>query len=302
MSDRGAYAQTSIAEDEVAGRGTKGLPNLIIIGAPKCGTTSLHFYLDLHPEVSMSEQKELHYFSRSNWRERQGWYEEQFEGCETPVRGEATPAYAFYPRKRGIPERIHSLIPEAKLIYVVRDPFEQIVSHWVQLYATGDRKPFGEYLREPGWEENRLVCASRYATQLEQYLEHFPATQLLVVDHSDLKANRRDTLSEVFRFLDVDEGFDSLQFDQERNTRTEQYALTRVGLPLWNRVLGPVVRRLPPRAHEAIGKRTIKLLSRKISSTPEIEPSLRPQIETLFKEEVDRLRALTGKRFESWLV
>src|SRR5262245_43211435 len=104
------------------------LPNLIVIGAGKCGTTSLHLYLGLHPEISMTQQKELNFFvAELNWRRGLGWYEEQFrEG--TPVRGESSVAYSEYPQRQGVPERMAALVPDVNIVYCVRDPFERMVS------------------------------------------------------------------------------------------------------------------------------------------------------------------------------
>ena len=106
------------------------LPNLIVIGAAKCGTTSLHEYLDLHPEVAMSREKELDFFvEEKHWGRGVEWYAAQFE--DAPVRGESSPSYTAYPRYRGVPERIRRVVPDAKLVYLVRDPVERIVSHFV---------------------------------------------------------------------------------------------------------------------------------------------------------------------------
>lgn len=276
------------------------LPNLVIIGGLKCGTTSLHYYLDQHPEISMSKRKELHYFSRPDWRERTAWYEQQFAWMDAPVRGEATPHYTWYPHKRGIAERIHAMIPEAKLIYLVRDPIRRIVSHAVQLWAQGNRTPMGTFLQAPDWDRNLLVAPSRYATQLERYLEYFPSEQILVIDQSDLRLHRIKTLQQAFRFLGVDPMFATPRFDQEQNTRTEKYALTRLGMPVWNRLLGPAVRRLPEPARGRARKRLLRALSEPISTEPTIAPEVRPRLEALLRAEADRLRTLTGKRFASW--
>jgi hypothetical protein len=84
------------------------LPNLIVIGAQKCGTTSLHYYLSLHPEIAMSRTKELHFFSR-RWRRGLRWYERQFRD-PAPIRGESSPSYAFYPVWRDVPERMAEVV------------------------------------------------------------------------------------------------------------------------------------------------------------------------------------------------
>ena len=111
------------------------LPNLIVIGAQKCGTSVLHYYLSLHPEVSMSKPKELNFFiEERNWPRGVDWYTAHFD-AEARVRGEASPNYTAFPQHQGVPERMASVVPDAKLIYMVRDPLERIAAHWVHNYA-----------------------------------------------------------------------------------------------------------------------------------------------------------------------
>ncbi|HET9119805.1 MAG TPA: hypothetical protein VFN72_04675, partial [Solirubrobacterales bacterium] len=91
------------------------LPNLIIIGGLKCGTTSIHHYLGLHPEINMSKPKELNFFVEElNWDLGLDWYEGRFDS-RFPVRGESSPHYTNMPYFEGVPERIHRHVPEAKL-------------------------------------------------------------------------------------------------------------------------------------------------------------------------------------------
>lgn len=281
------------------------LPNLLIIGAAKCGTTSLHAYLDHHPEISMAvprdtpDVKEMRYFWRPHWRELRGWYESHFD-VDTPIRGEATPSYTHFPYLSGVPERIHSVIPEVKLIYLVGDPVRRIASHWVQLHADGDPSPFDQYLQEAERADNRVVCASKYATQVKQYLRFFDRSQLLVVDQHDLRRDRRGTLREVFAFLGVDDSFESKDFDRELNVRADKYRLTRVGTPLWNWAVGPALRRLPEGARRASAGRARRLLSRRVTASPVIERDARARLERILQPEVDWLREFTGKEFATW--
>ena len=113
------------------------LPNLIIIGAQKCGTTSLHYYLNLHPQILMSREKELNFFiTERNWSKGVDWYRSQFvEKAE--IYGESSPNYTDYIRFGGVPERMYSVVPDARLIYILRDPIERIVSHYVHLCDMG---------------------------------------------------------------------------------------------------------------------------------------------------------------------
>ena len=105
------------------------LPNLIVIGSRKCATTSLHYYLSLHPEIFMSTTyKELNFFvRRQRWKKGVGWYGRQFP-IPAKVMGESSPNYTRFPMFTGVAERMHSVIPTAKFIYMVRDPVEQVIS------------------------------------------------------------------------------------------------------------------------------------------------------------------------------
>src|SRR5688500_19574724 len=96
-------------------RGERGaLPNLIVIGGLKCGTTSLHHYLNLHPEVAMSRPKELNFFvAELNWPLGAEWYGRHFERAAA-VRGETSPHYTDRPRLEGVAERMRDLVPHAR--------------------------------------------------------------------------------------------------------------------------------------------------------------------------------------------
>jgi len=294
-------------------RGSKhaagALPNLLIIGAAKCGTTSLHRYLDQHPDISMAgakdlSAKELRFFTDPDWQQEIDRYRQHFS-AEVAVRGEATPAYTFHPLHRGVPERIQALVPEARLIYLVRDPLERIASHWVQRYWGGDRRTFEDWMREYDRPDNLLVCPSRYATQIEQYLRYFDPSQILILDQQELRTDRRATLRRVFAFLAVDDALESPAFDEELNARTGKQAFTGLGYDLWTRVLGPdgaigrVGRGLPEPLRRAMGRPVRRVLSRSID-TPVIDERLRAKLTALLQDEADRFRELAGREFPHW--
>ena len=279
------------------------LPNLIVIGAPKAGTTSLHSYLTQHPQVGMAALKELSYFWREDWREQQAWYEAQFEfpGRELSVRGESTPFYAAYPFRQNVPERMHELVPDVKLIYVVRDPIERLVSHFVQRQGDGGRTTFERFMEEYEQPDNRIVCPSRYWLQIEQFMKVFDRSQLLVVDQHDLKTRRHETLREVFRFIGVDDSFESPSFEVDLNTRAEKLGPSGLGAQVWDRVLRPAGRLAPERVRSLVRKPVHRLLYRPIE-TPVLTAEMRERLGALLGPEVEALRRFTGKQFETWSV
>src|SRR4051794_28578727 len=108
------------------------LPDFIVIGTTKGGTTSLWRYLSDHPDIFMPTRKELRFFSNNErWRQGVEWYARQFEGAgEHQLVGEASPQYTSWPRYPHVPERMASVVPNAKLIYLVRDPVARTASLW----------------------------------------------------------------------------------------------------------------------------------------------------------------------------
>ena len=286
--------------------GRDALPTLFIIGAPKAGTTSLHYYLDQHPQIQMSAVKEPGFFafpgsSLNDGRkvDRLDKYERLFDPS-IAVRGEASPSYTMYPLRQGVPERIKELVPEAKFVYLVRDPIARTVSHYHQLVASqGEKRSLEEVLRDLSDPRSPCVCASLYALQLELYLRNFPQERVLVIDQADLLADRRATLSKIFDFLGVDDTFDSSQFDieflksNERRTYSPGFARF-VGHTVrpHSRWLSPSIRRLLRRSVEKVFLPQLETLT--------LNDDLHSRLREFYAEEVERLRALTGNAFPTW--
>src|ERR1700680_4934439 len=108
------------------------LPNFLIIGAAKAGTTSLYNYLSVHPEIFMSKRKELSFFDpQRRWHLGVEWYKSNFD-ASYPVNGEASPRYTRYPRTTGVPERIQQTLGTPKLIYILRDPINRLLAQYTQ--------------------------------------------------------------------------------------------------------------------------------------------------------------------------
>ncbi|HET7568427.1 MAG TPA: sulfotransferase [Gaiellaceae bacterium] len=279
------------------------LPNLLVIGAMKAGTTSLHRYLDLHPEIAMSPVKEPRFFSDdANWARGVEWYEEQFPDA-APVRGEATPDYTKAPEIDGVPERIHAVVPDAKLVYLVRDPIERIVSQYVDQYANADLdESLDAYLRSAPFERLHLVNVSRYMFQIDRYLPLFDGSRLLVVASEDLRDRRRETLATVYRFLGVDESFwdeDAARIHHPSGPKTRKrplaYRLERAAGRLRATRVG---RRVPARVVAA--KRALSEAGAAPIARPRLDPGLRRELAAFLREDVERLRAFTGGAFAAW--
>jgi hypothetical protein len=292
------------------------MPNLFIIGAAKCGTTSLHYYLDLHPEISMSKVKEPKYFlgpipsspRRLRVTSRES-YLDLFEPG-VPVRGEASVAYSVSPCLRGVAERIANETPDARIVYMVRDPVERIVSGMRLRVALGhlpppNRSDTGAFWSgvlgdlDPG--TNDIVARSLYMSQIREYLEHFPAESIMVIDHRGLLDDRIPTLERVFDFLGVDARFRHPRFEVERNSGS---TVATGGLNRRLRTSG-TARKASMLLPEPVRKRAIGMARRftgRRIEIPEMPQELRGRLIALFGPEVEDLREFTGQKFDGWSV
>jgi hypothetical protein len=272
------------------------LPNLLIIGAAKCGTSSLHEYLALHPEISMSAAKELQFFDRRDWRERIDWYRNQFPE-HLPVRGESSPSYSMHPFLPAVAENVRELIPDAKLIYLLGDPVERAIRHYVEYVALSlEDRPIDVALSDSGDPANPYLCTSRYAYQLDRFRECFGSERILVLDQVDLLERREAVLREVFRFLEIDMDFSSPRFTEMHNTSSEKVRYGSVGLWLIrHRIL--MRRRRSFRRGPLIAP-LHRLLSRPIDRA--LSATVREGLVEHLQADVDRLRELTGRRFGRW--
>ena len=273
------------------------LPNLVVIGAQKCGTSVLHYYLSLHPEVSMSKPKELNFFiEERNWPRGVDWYKTQFD-ASARVRGEASPNYTAFPQHQGVPERMASVVGDAKLIYMVRDPLERIAAHWVHNYAKRREKgTLAETLVHPN---TSYVTRSKYAMQLERFLEHYPKERILVFQQSELRHQRMETLRRVFEFIGVDPDFNHPRFEQERHQTSGKTRATRLAVRLEKMGRSRRGRMFPSNFWLVLDDR---LPLRRSIKRPDVRAALPPETLEELRADAERLRELTGRDFSNWKI
>ena len=178
------------------------LPNFLIIGAAKSGTTWLYEKLRRHPEVYMPGVKELAFFSRddNSAGKTQEWYEKHFETA--PAVGEATPAYLYHQQA---PRRIAELIPDVKLIACLRYPTDRTYSHYWMNRGLGEVDcTFREAIRGG---QRPCVEQSLYGEQIDRYLSCFERDQLLILISEEIFSEPSASLNQVCSFLRVDDTF-----------------------------------------------------------------------------------------------
>jgi Sulfotransferase domain len=285
----------AVDDGREAGRGA--LPNLVVIGAQKCGTSGLHYQLGLHPEIWMSRPKELNFFiEERNWSRGEDWYRAYFD-ARAKVRGESSPNYTAYPQHLGVPERMRTLIPEAKLIYVVRDPLERIAAHWVHNFAK--RREKGDLRATLTHANTSYVMRSQYHMQLQQFLGHYPFEQTLVIEQEELRTAPEPTLRRVFEFVGVDPGFSHPHVGKQRHETSRKTRASRLAVRLERLSSTRGGRVLPKNVWLALDER---LARRHPIERPDVRLALGPDVLQVLREDAERLRELTGRDFESWSI
>lgn len=273
------------------------LPTFVVIGAMKGGTTSLAAYLAGHPDVFMSSPKEPRYFTKE-WERGREWYESLFEAGRTAAaRGEASTDYTKAPQVEGAPARLAQVVPDAKLLYLVRNPVDRIRSHYVHrssryVETKIERRPLDVAVRH----DPMYLDWTRYGAQLDRYLEHFPREQLLVVSSERLRTSRRETLAEVFEFIGVDPHVDVPDLDRELNRGAGKRRI-----PQWVRPMRAVLWRLGIFGRMTPHQR--KSLQRRLQRE-RIRAEMPAELEEWIWQELDddlhRLRKIVGPDFDLW--
>ena len=208
------------------------LPDFVIIGAQKSGTTSLYDFIVKHPAIAPASKKELDYFSvfykygeqwyRSNFPTNLSRYRFYKKTGQKLLSGEATPNYLFYP---AIPGRMKEILPDVKLIVILRNPVDRAYSHYhynilrkkdktssfenaiesEEERCAGERE---QLIKDPDFIPNRYHAYSYlargvYTDQLENWFKYYSREQFLILSTEDLRKNPQQTLDQVFDFLEV---------------------------------------------------------------------------------------------------
>jgi hypothetical protein len=287
-------------------------PNLFVVGSMKAGTTSLARYLGAHPEIFMtSDPKEPTYFltreqlldvlpgveKRGFWRGEE-YYLRLFEPAgDRPVVGEASANYARLPRVPGVAGRIRAFNPEAKILFIARDPVVRTLSHyWYMVRFFGERRDLLTAIRD----DPDYVQTSNYPLQLRPYLDLFGHERVRLVTTEVLAAEPEATLSGIFRWLGVAADYAPPNLAERANETPDVVTQVRGGgllhrfrhSALWN-TLGPRV----PASLRGLGRR----FSEKPVERRAVDPAAaRAWLRPVQRPQVTELESLLGRRFPEW--
>ncbi len=191
-------------------------PDFLIIGAGKCGTTSLYSYLDNHPQILLPNNKEINFFSK-NFTNGLDWYLSQFPTITDRsdlITGEASPSYFFMPH---VPKRIYQIAPNVKLIVLLRNPVDRSISAYYQNRKTGKMtRTLAEVVREEIKHYEKItkddlshsggvLLQGLYFWKLQRWMQIFSREQFLILKSEDFFENPAKIMKQVFQFLELPE-------------------------------------------------------------------------------------------------
>lgn len=274
------------------------LPNFIIAGTEKSGTSSLIFYLSEHEDIFTPPKKEIHFFEDdNNFKKGVEWYKKWFSkwSGEKAI-GECTPLYMYFPH---CPQRISDIYPDMKIIFILRNPVDRAYSnYWHQVRGGKENLTFEASLKK---EQGRIKTSKYhnktysymnkgfYFLQIERFLKYFPKEQILIVKFDELKRYPQKTLNEIYRFLEVKLKDNQQSLNLKKN-------ITRVPK---NKYLQFYARRLfgTSALFKGIAKLNLKYGHK---TYPTMNQQTKRELKNHFANDIKRLELLTGMKFSEW--
>ena len=303
--------------------GLVALPDFLVIGAPKAGTTALHTALARHPGLYLSPVKEPKFFltdgppptdggpgDAQTYREhvwRRADYEALFNGAPPgALCGESTPFYLY---DLAAQRRIRDLIPDARLIVILRDPVERAHSNWAHLWSAG-REPIGNFVRACAEEDRRVAAGwsafwhytrlGRYGEQLEHLFRLFPREQVLIFRYVRLLDEPSRILDEICAFLGVTQGLIS-DVPRENVTAHPEHSAAHAALSRALRSAEAAGRHLPGTAAAALTTRIERFLQRDARPRQPLTWAERQVVLPQLENDIRLLEKVTEMDFNDWL-
>jgi len=295
------------------------MPNFLIIGAAKAGTTSLYYYLQQHPQIFMSALKEPKFFaldgSPLNFQGPSQHINhesvnniEDYKALFADVRdeiaiGEASPLYLYCPEA---PQRIQATLPDAKLIVILRDPVERAFSSFSHLLREGyETLSFEAALKE---EDKRIqerwaplwyyIDKGFYYQQLRRYYDLFNSQNIKIYLFEDLCKNPVALVQDVYDFLGVDKSFVPDLTKRNVSGVPKNKALQNL-LSRDNPIKSALKIFIPSSMRKSLYR---ELKTRNLGDKPALSPEAKAQLRELYREDISNLQELIGIDLSSWLV
>ncbi|MGY8917438.1 MAG: sulfotransferase family protein [Flavobacteriales bacterium] len=285
--------------------------DFFIVGAPKAGTTSLYHYLNEHPEISMSSQKEPDYFSDADIQNEGMYYGKNRidtikkyhslfdDNSESKLKGEASVSYLFY---KNVPQKIKSYNPEAKIIIMLRDPIDRAFSHYLMDYRLGlVSDSFEDIIDQKSVHKNaklfyqQYIELSEYTNQVKRYLNVFDGKEILFIEYEDLKKDALGIVKKTYLFLGVNQVYRP-DVNKKHNTYTmPKNSIIRF---IYSFV---ILRNILSFFFQKNLVNRLKIVLFKNDKKPKLLDKTRDRLKQFFTNDVNKLAKMLNKDFSRWI-
>ena len=284
------------------------LPNLLVIGAMKAGTSSFHEMLNQHPDIFMSKVKEINYFIDEIYpAKNEEWYKKHFEGGEQlKYRGESSVNYSKRHVHSNVVDRISAdLGLDIKIIYLLRNPIKRFVSNFTDGKTYKHIPPdysINQFVKNNPLDQNPYILTSSYYYQLSTYMERFSLRNILIVEYEELTKNTNKVMTEVFNFLKLknwethlphlndssEKRYESATLNQYRNSTLFRKAIQLIPAELKKSMLNSIFFN--------------KLFKVAVSSDSNIlDQDSMKLLKDFFKADLEQLRVKAGFQAKNWV-
>lgn len=272
-------------------------PEVYLIGAQKSGTSTLAHLLDQHPGITVSNPKEPQFFTK-NWNKGFNWYQSNFYGDTNNIWIDASTSYSMAPinslydnARSNVPEKVYSINPNAKFIYILRNPIDRAFSGYLHDLRKGREKDkFGKCVKDADFIHLEI---SNYYEQILLWLEYFPLESFLILSFDELKNDYQTVAKECFNFIGVDSAHD-LKLDSIKNQASN---LSSLGFNIRTMIYKyPKVSNLTKKVPKSLKAKIIGS-SRNI---PKINEDDKKYLKEYFYDSNIKLRNLTNFDISDW--
>lgn len=267
-------------------------PNLIVIGAMKAGTSTLHDYLSLHPEIYASKTKELDYFL---WNYKKGpeWYKRNFPE-NRKYRLESSPNYTKFYKDWSYPaQRIQQDLPGCKLIYILRNPVERTLSQ-CRHHELNPNEVIPALLKSD--EKHEIISNSKYHLHLREYLKYFSSEQILLLKMHQLTTSPQQVLNTVASFLGVSDFH--LRREIHSNESGKMLHASKIVLTL-NEMRAYHAIKKYFNSNSALRNLYKRIFYRRHKIYP-VSQKVRESLVQYFQDDINQLESLTDMSFNEW--
>lgn len=274
--------------------------DFMIIGAMKCGTTTLADILAEHPQVCFSSKKEPDFFGKvKDWKTALPEYQKLFNPAKGQVLGEASPNYTAFPMMKGVWDDLYEFNPDLRLIYIMRDPVARILSHYMHNLNRGRHKH--ESIEQVIFRNPGYIWRTSYYMQIKPFIEKFGRQQVLLLTFEAFMHDKAGIMRQVADFLNIDYeqfgGFENIH----GNPSVGKYKLShKYDFLVNNKLVNYIEPKIPYKLKKSAYQTLTRIAGHKTTEKPRVTEDTKANILNVLELDLQALEKLLGRKPDEW--